>query len=79
MNHKQYAKWGYEQRRRHRNDRAPLGPDPVLPTEMTAEGVAMEVELEHRRVTARKEALRKSRLKPYKLFAIRLKGGEVKP
>ena len=45
---------------------------------MTAEGHAMEVELEHRRAVARKEAMRKSRLKKYKLYAIRLQGGEVR-
>jgi hypothetical protein len=41
---------------------------------MTPEGIAMEIELEHRRVAAGKEALSLSRLKRHKL-----RGGEVKP
>jgi hypothetical protein len=70
----EYAHRDFKKRRQKR-DR----PEPVLPTEMTAAGYAMEAELEHRRVVARKEAMRKSRLKRHQLFAVTLKGGTVKP
>ena len=45
---------------------------------MTKEGLAMELELEHRRLAARKEALRRARLKPYQILAVRFQGGEVR-
>ena len=77
MNDKERAHRGYKERRQRRDERA-LGPEPQLPTEMTAAGLAMEVELEHRRVMARKDALRKARLKPYKLLSVRFQGGEVR-
>jgi hypothetical protein len=61
-------------RRKHKR----VKPEPELPTEMTAAGYAMEAELEHRRAMARKEALRLARLKKHKLYAVTLRGGEVK-
>jgi hypothetical protein len=73
----EYAHRDFKKRRQKR-DRAPR-PEPVLPTEMTAAGYAMEAELEHRRVVARKEALRKSRLKKHQMFAVTLQGGSIKP
>jgi hypothetical protein len=83
MTNKQRAhNWGYANRCRKRRDSAQARQkliEPVLPDEMTPEGVAMEVELEHRRVKARKEALRSARLKRHKIFAIQLQGGTVKP
>jgi hypothetical protein len=63
----------------HRRKGKPLGPEPTLPDEMTPQGIAMEAELERRRMAAQKEAIRKSRLKRHKLYAVKLQGGEVKP
>jgi hypothetical protein len=60
-------------RRKHKHK-----PEPELPTEMTAAGHAMEEELERRRSAAQKAAVRLARLKKHKLYAVTLRGGEVK-
>jgi hypothetical protein len=52
---------------------------PELPDEWTPAAVAMEREFQHRREAELKEALRKSRLKKHKIFAVTLQGGSVKP
>jgi hypothetical protein len=72
---REYAHRDFKKRRLKRDPR----PEPVLPDEMTPQGISMQIELEHRRVTAIEEAMRKSRLKKHQLFAVKLQGGIVKP
>jgi hypothetical protein len=73
MDDAQWARAAYARRR----GKCSL-PESELLSEMTPQGHAMQAELKRRREAASKEALRKSRLKRHKLFALELIGCEVK-
>jgi hypothetical protein len=83
MTNKQHAQWGYESRVRKRRDSAPARLkqkliEPVLPDEMTDAGKRMEAEIQERRDNALKLQMQRARLKRHKLFAVKLRGGEVR-
>ena len=63
----------------HRNGKTYKPRRVTEPSEPTDAAIRMEEEFERRRGDALAFARRQARLKPYKLLAVKLQGGKVKP
>jgi hypothetical protein len=75
MNHQDWNRAAYHRRKGKGYDVAPVEPS----TEPTPAALRQEEEFERRRGEALALARRRARLKPYKLLAVKLKAGRVKP